>query len=211
LLGLKAESGKFAQWSRIAKSMKGKMLMRKIRLKMAVAGGLMLFVASLASGTEDVVTAIHGTITKLDAATKTVVVKTADGTEHSVRFVDNTAVHGAQVAEDGAKDSFRGLKEGTEVIAHYTEKGGRATALEIDRVGKDGLKGTEGTISKLDRAGRTIAVKTADGTEHTFELTGRAAKDGGKDIGEAAEKGTKVVVYSTEKAGKDIAHFFEKS
>jgi len=184
--------------------------MRKNGLKKAVAGGLVLFVASFVSGTDDVVTAVHGTITRLETETRTVVVKTADGTEHSMRFLENTNVHGFHAGEKGAKDSFHGLTEGTEVIAHYSEKGGRTTALEIDRVGKDGLKGTEGAISKLDRAGKTIAVKTADGTEHTFELTERAAKDGGKDIGEGTEKGTKVVVYSTEKAGKDVAHFFEK-
>jgi hypothetical protein len=186
------------------------MLMRKKGLKKSIACGLVFFVASFATGTEDVVTAVHGTITKLDTATRTVVIKTADGTEHSIRFIDKTAVHGAHIGEEGAKDSFHGLQEGTEVIAHYSEKGGKTTAVEIDRVGKDGLKGTEGTISKLDRAGKTIAVKTADGTEHSFELTERAAEDGGKDVGEGTEKGTKVVVYSSEKAGKDVAHFFEK-
>ena len=184
--------------------------MRNRELKKAIACGLVLFVASFAPATEDVVTAVHGTITKLETETRTVVVRTADGTEHSMRFLDKTAVHGAHAVGGAAKESFHGLKEGAEVIAHYSEKGGRTTALEIDQVGNEGLKGTEGTISKLDRAGKTIAVKTADGTEHTFELTERAAKDGGKDIDEDTEKGTRVVVYSTEKAGKDVAHFFEK-
>jgi len=184
--------------------------MQRKELKMAVACALVLLVASFASGTADVVAAVHGTITRLDASTKTVVVKTADGTEHSIRFLDKTAVHGSHAGEEGAKDSFHGLKQGTEVVVHYSERGGKATALEVDRVGEDGLKGTEGTISKLDRAGKTMAVKTADGTEHTFELTERAAKDGGKDIGQGVGEGTKVVVYSSEKTGKNVAHFFEK-
>jgi hypothetical protein len=183
--------------------------MRKKELKV-IACGLVLFVAAFASGTTDTVAAVHGTITKLDRGTKTVVIKTADGTEHSIRFLDSTAVHGSHVGEEGAKNSFHGLKNGTEVVVHYSEKGGNATALEIDRVGKDGVKGTEGTISTLDRAGKTITIKTADGTEHTFELTGRAAKDGGEDIGRGTERGTRVVVYSTEEAGKHVAHFFEK-
>jgi hypothetical protein len=186
------------------------MVIRATVLMKAILCGLALFAVSFAFATEDVVTAVHGTITKLDAATKTVFLKTADGSEHSLQFLDRTAVHGFSAGADGAKDSFHGLKEGTEVIAHYSEIGGKTTAIEIDRVGKDGLKGTEGTISELDRGGKTIAVKTADGTEHTFKLTERAAEDGGKDIGKGTEKGTKIVVYSTEKAGKDIAHFFEK-
>jgi hypothetical protein len=49
--------------------------MEKKVLKIAVVCGLLLFVASSASGTEDLVTALHGTITRLDRATKTVVVK----------------------------------------------------------------------------------------------------------------------------------------
>jgi hypothetical protein len=183
--------------------------MRNQGLKV-IACGLVLFVAAFASGTTDTVAAVHGTITKLDRGTKTVVIKTADGTEHSIRFLDKTVVHGSHAGEEGAIDSFHGLKEGTEVVAHYSENGGKDTAVEIDRIGKDGVKGTEGTISKLDRAGKTITIKTADGTEHTFELTGRAAKDGGKDIDRGTERGTRVVVYSTEKAGKDVAHFFEK-
>ena len=184
--------------------------MRKKGTTKAVAFPLMLLVASFASGTDQVVNAVHGTITKLDVGTKTVVVKTADGTDHSVRFLDNTAVHGFHTAEEGAKGSFHDLKEGTEVVVHYSDAKGKDTAVEIDRVGKDGLKGTEGTISKLDRAGKTITVKTVDGTEHTFELTERAADDGGKDIANGTEKGTKVVVYSTERTGKNIAHFFDK-
>jgi hypothetical protein len=179
-------------------------------VKVLVAFTAMLFLASLAFAAEDVVTAVHGVIDKLDASTKTVVVKTGDGTLHSIHFADKTAVHGMHMGAEGAKESFHGLKEGTEVVAHYTGKEGDATAVEIDRVGKDGLKATEGTISKLDREGKTIAVKTADGTEHTFELSGHAAGDAGKDIGEGTEKGTKVVIYSSERAGKEVAHFFEK-
>jgi hypothetical protein len=52
-------------------------------------------------------------------------------------------------------------------------------------------------------------VKTADGTEKTFEYTGNAAKDMGKAVGAGTEKGAKVTVYYTEETGKKIAHFFE--
>lgn len=171
---------------------------------------LLLLLVSLAFGAEGAVTAVHGTITKLDRGTKTVVVKTADGTEHTLHFVGKTTVRGADLTAKGAKESFHGLKEGTEVVAHYTKKGGKDTAVELDKVGKDGLKGTEGTISAVDRGGKKIAVKTADGTEETFKLSDHAVQDAGKDIGKGSEKGTKVIVYSSEDAGKKVAHFFEK-
>lgn len=156
-------------------------------------------------------TAVRGKVEKFDRTAKTVVVKTADGTEHTFHFVGRTAVHGTEMAGAAAKDSFHGLKEGSDVVVHYTAKGGKETAEEIDHVGEDGLKTTEGTITHLDRDAKTVTVKTADGTEQVFHLTDRAAEDGGKDISEGAEKSGKVTVYYTEEAGHKVAHFFSKT
>lgn len=170
---------------------------------------LALLLVAAAYAAEDVVTAVHGTIKKIDSATKTVVVKTADGSEHSLHFLDKTVVHGVEASAEGATDSWHGLKVGTEVVAHYTTEGTEDTAREIDRVGKDGLKTTDGMIKDIDRDGRKLILKSAGGVESTFRLTDHAAKDGGKDIVKGMEKGTKVTVYYTEDAGKKIAHFFE--
>jgi hypothetical protein len=152
-----------------------------------------------------------GVVLKLDATTKTVVVKSADGTEHTVHFLKRTTVHGAQGTAAGAKDAFHGLKEGSEVAVHYTAKGTEESAEEIDNIGKDGLKATEGTVTRIDRGTKTLAVKTADGTEETFRLTDSAAKDAGKDIAEGTEKSAKVTVYYTEEAGHHVAHFFKRA
>ena len=149
-----------------------------------------------------------GKVLKLDAKAKTVVVKMADGTEHTLHFLGRTAVHGTAVA---AKDSFRGLKEGSDVAVHYTAKGTVETAEEIDNIGKDGLKATDATVVHIDRGGKTLAVKTADGSKETFRLTDGAAKDAGKDIAEGSEKGGKVTVYYTEEAGHKLAHFFKRA
>ncbi len=166
---------------------------------------LLALPASLCLAVEPI-TAVHGTVTKVDSTAKTIVVKTADGTEHTLHFVGKTAVHGTEV---GAKDTFKGVKEGSEVVAHYTAKGAEKTAMEVDNVGKDGLKVTEGTVSTVDRGAKTIAVKTADGSVQTFKMADHATVDAGKDIGKGTEKATKVTVYYTEQSGKKIAHFFE--
>jgi hypothetical protein len=171
---------------------------------------LILALGSFALPDEDVVTAVHGTVTKIDQGTKTIAVKTADGTEHTLHWSKDTSVHGAKATATGAEDSWHGLKEGSEVVAHYTTRGTEDTAVEFDKVGDTGLKKTEGTIKEIDRGGKKLVVETADGTEHTFTLTGHAAADAGKDVAAGTEKGTKVVVYSTESAGKKVAHFFEK-
>lgn len=154
----------------------------------------------------EAVTAVHGTVSKIDSAAKTIAVKTKDGTEHTLHFLDKTVVHGTEV---GAKDTFKGVKEGSEVVAHYTVKGSEKTAVEVDRVGKDGLKESEGAVSEIDRGTKTIAIKTADGTVQTFKMADHATEDAGKEAGKATVKSAKVTVYYTEEAGKKIAHFFE--
>jgi hypothetical protein len=159
---------------------------------------------------DDVVSAVHGTITKLDSGSKTIVVKTKDGTEQTVHFVDKTAVWGADKTAAGAKDSFKGLSEGSEVVVHYTEKGGEKTATEVDKVGKDGLKFVDGTVEKVGKDGKIVVVKAADGTEHTFDVAGHDTADAAKGIGKAANKTGKVTVYYSEEGGKKVAHFFEK-
>lgn len=159
---------------------------------------------------EDVVTAIHGTVTKVDAAGKTMAVKTADGTEHTIHFVDTTTVHGAHATATAAKDTFHGITEGSEVVAHYTAKGAEDTAVEVDKIGKGGMHAVEGTVTRVSEDGKTVVVKAADGTEHTFRVAGRDTVISAKDIGKGTEKGAKVTVYYTESAGKKVAHFFEK-
>ena len=158
---------------------------------------------------EDVVSAVHGTIQKTDSMAKTIVVKTADGAEHTFQFVGHTAVHGAEKVAAGAKDAYHGLKEGSEVVVHYTAEGGKETAQEVDRIGEGGLKVTEGTITRVDRGAKTLTVKTANGTEETYQMADHAVKDAGKDIATGAEKSGKVTVYYTEKAGHKVVHFFK--
>ena len=152
---------------------------------------------------DDVVTAVHGTVTKIDSASKTMVVKTKDGTEHTVHYTEKTAVWGADKTAAGAKDSYKGVVEGSEVVVKYTEKGADKSATEIDKVGKDGLKSVDGTVEKVGKDGKTVVVKSADGTEHTFEVAG-------KDTAQGATKAGKATVYYSEEGGKKVAHFFEK-
>ena len=151
---------------------------------------------------QDVVSIVHGTVTKVDKSSKTVVVKAADGTEHAIKVADQATIH-------GTKEGFDGLKEGSEVVARYTVKGTEKTADDLGTVGKDGMKVTKGTVTKIDKGAKTVVVKSADGTEKAFEYTDNAAKDVGKETGKGIDKGAKVTVYYTEEAGKKIAHFFE--
>ena len=168
-------------------------------------GYLLFAVISLAA--QDVASAVEGTVKKIDSTTKTVVVKTSDGAEHTFHFLGRTAVHGGEATAKASKDAFHGLKEGSEVAVHYTAKGGRETADEVDHIGKDGMKATDVTITHVDRGAKTVAVKTADGAQETYRLGASAVKDTGQGV----EKAGKVTVYYTEEGGHKVAHFFKKA
>lgn len=165
---------------------------------------------SMAFAAKEKVSAIKGTLTKIDRGAKTAVVKLADGTEHIVHFVGRTTVHGVEKSAAYAEDAFHGLREGSSVVVHYTAKGAEETAEEVDRIGNDGLHVAEGTVSRIDRGGKAMTIRTASGAEETYKMADHAAEDAGKDVGAAVEKSGKVTVYYTEESGRKVAHFFEK-
>ena len=108
------------------------------RLSMLLAG-LFILVASVAwqaAVAEDVVHAVSGIVKSVDKTTKTMVVKTSDGTEHSIKWTDKTTMKGLDTTGKGVAagsvDTYEGLKEGAKVSVKYTEKGGEKTA-EIGR------------------------------------------------------------------------------
>jgi hypothetical protein len=180
-------------------------------MKFYLCAALALSAALPVFAIEDVASVAEGTVKTIDSSTKTVVIATKDGTERTFHFGERTAVHGVEAAGKGSEEGLHGLKEGTEVAVRYTSRGTVDTAEEIDHIGKDGLKVTEGTLKKIDHGAKTITISTADGTERTFRLLGRAVRDTGRDIEKGTDKSAKVTVYYTEEGGDRVAHFFKSS
>ena len=152
---------------------------------------------------------VTGTLEKVDTGAKTVTVKTADGTEDVVKYTGKTTADGAKSV---ARPADLVGKEGGHVIVHSTAEGTDKVAYSIHYVGDETVHATEGTVEDVGKDGKTVTVRTADGTEKTFDVASHATTDTGKDVGvytaDAVKKGAHVTVYSTEEAGKSIAHVF---
>jgi hypothetical protein len=167
---------------------------------------------------QDVVHAVAGVVTHVDKEAKTVAVKTADGTEHVFKYTEHTAVRDThatlRVAKMGAVDTYFAGKQGTHVVVRYMEKGGDKTATVFDDFGKEGLKAGKGTVTHVDRAAHTVAIRTDDGAEATYKMGGDAVveTDHGVIRGTRyiAKEGDKVTVHYTEDAGHKIIHLFRK-
>jgi hypothetical protein len=56
---------------------------------------------------------------------------------------------------------------------------------------------TAGDLEKVAADGKSITVKTADGTEEVFKVTGKTTVDGAKGAALAGKEGTHVVVHYT--------------
>ncbi|HVO60455.1 MAG TPA: hypothetical protein VMT53_05935 [Terriglobales bacterium] len=82
-----------------------------------------------ASADEDLVHIVKGTVKSVDRGSKTMVVKTADGTEHTVKWTDKTTW-------EGMKDTGEGVAEGSKVTVKYTEKAGEKTAVGVKTTAK---------------------------------------------------------------------------
>jgi hypothetical protein len=94
--------------------------------------------------------------------------------------------------------------------SHAWRMGSEKTATEVDKLGKDGVKSVEGTVTKVGEDGKTVTVKTADGTEHVFTVAGHDTIAAAKDLGKGTAKTGQVTVYYTEEGSKKVAHFFRK-
>lgn len=79
---------------------------------------------------QDVVHDVSGVVKHIDHGTKTMVVKTADGTEHTIKYTGKTSWA-------GTKDAGKGVAEGTQVSVKYTEKAGEKTATAVSTAAKD--------------------------------------------------------------------------
>ena len=104
--------------------------------RFAVLFALVLAIAwQTAAAADDVVHALSGVVKSVDKASKTVVVKTADGTEQTVKYTSKTTVEGTKDAGKavgkGSAETFLGAKKGAKVTIHYTEKGSEKTAVGV--------------------------------------------------------------------------------
>jgi hypothetical protein len=112
--------------------------------------GLMALVIAIgfqSAFAEDVAHVVSGVVKSVDKGTKTFVVKTADGTEHSMKWTDKTVVKGSKDAgkdvEKGSVDTYLGAKKGTQVTVDYTEKAGEKTATGVKDAGKATAKAVD--------------------------------------------------------------------
>jgi len=174
----------------------------------AVAAGLFLFLPRAADAQNrpplQEPIALEGTMKQFYRGANVVIVTTMDGVEHVYQFTKNLIVHGGK--KPGV-DALEGLRD-TTVVIHYKASGADAAAEEIDVLGEEGLKISEGVVTDIDRGKKEITITYANGKTETLQMTKRAAAESG--AGEESSEGAHIVVYYADESGRKVAHYFRK-
>src|SRR5579863_1348850 len=103
----------------------------KLRVMLLAALAMVITIGlSQRAVADDVVHVVKGVVKSVDKGTKTMVVKTGDGIEHTFKWTDKTAT-------TTGKDVGDGVAEGAKVSVKYTEKGAEKTAVGVKDLGKD--------------------------------------------------------------------------
>lgn len=151
--------------------------------------------------------ALEGTMNQFYRAANVVVVTTLDGMEHVYHFTKDLIVHGGK--KPGV-DALEGLREGTTVVVHQST-GESASVDEIDVLGDEGLKSTEGMVTRIDRRKNEITIRYNNGKTETLQMTTRAAAESDAGIDETSQEASTIVIYYSDEAGRKIAHYLKKS
>ena len=183
----------------------------ELRLTLALALGVVVIVSTPAHAQNrpplQEPIALEGTMQQFYRAANVVVITTMDGMEHVYHFTKDLIVHGGK--KPGV-DALEGLRAGTTVVIHHTTAGSQASIDEIDVLGDEGLKSTEGMVTNIDRRKNEITIRYNNGKTETLQMTSRAAAETEAGIDESAEE-ARVVVYYSDEAGHKIAHYFKKA
>ena len=183
--------------------------MRKIAIATIVAAALATGGMNAQSGPPVQGTvALEGTMKTFYKGLNAIIVTTMDGVEHTYHYAERLIVHGGK---SPGPDALEGLREGRMVVIHYTVEGSSQTAREIDILGDEGLKVTEGRVVKIDRGRKQITIRFGNGQTETLRLTDRAAAEAGKDLEKAGGEAPRVIIYYEDENGLKVAHYFRKA
>ena len=88
-----------------------------------------------AAAQDDAVHLVSGFVKHVDKGAKTVVIKTADGTEQTFKYSEKTVVEGTKDAgkgiAKGSTDAYLAGKTGAKVTVKYVDKGAEKTAVGV--------------------------------------------------------------------------------
>jgi hypothetical protein len=151
--------------------------------------------------------AVEASMKHFYRAANVIIVTTIDGMEHVYHFTKDLVVHGGK--KPGV-DALEGLREGTMILVHRNASGPETSVAEIDLVGDEGLKITEGVVTDINRRKQEITITYTNGTTETLKMTAQAAAEN-DTLGRPVSTRMRIVIYYADEAGRKVAHYVRGS
>jgi Cu/Ag efflux protein CusF len=186
-------------------------MLRKLG-KISLLAGFALFF-SWAAAAQEVIHALSGTVTAMDAVTKTITIATDDGSEGlfndlpdpkmSLEFDSNLRRNSTIISKFN--------KTGERVILYYFGYSGVRTVVALQSLGVGPFTLTTGTVVDFNSESRTIAIKDASGQVKSFLISSDLVAE--TSVGATArakyqpDKGNRVQIVSEMMNGAESALF----
>jgi hypothetical protein len=188
--------------------------MRQLSLKVLLLLGCFSTAVSLHA--QQIVHAVSGVVTGVDATAQTITLKTNDGSDGLFRY-DKSAkpdlIFDKEIRSGTvAPSSFD--KVGDHVVAYYYDKGFSSRMLvALKDFGPQGLEHASGTLVKTGH--HDIVLKTDSGALQTFGIARDASAETPSGVVSgsrfSADPGTKVTVRYTDDGGKMVVQFIRNN
>lgn len=160
--------------------------------------------------------AVAGTVTKVDAATLTMVVHTPERADQILSFAADTPVKGIDGLTQMSGPTLVTALEGASVVVRFTTTGFDATATHVDGTGSEPLSVVKGVIADVNADGMGLSIRTIEDETHAVVANASAFLDGPKgmhDMSASAlrgiKTGTPVVAFVSREDGRLLLHLLK--
>jgi hypothetical protein len=161
-------------------------MLRKI-VCISVLAGSISFV-SLAAAAQEVVHALAGTVISIDAAAKTITIKTDDGSEGLFNDMtgSKTPVEFDPNIRKDATVASEFKNSGVRVIVYYFGYRGVRTVVALRSLGAGPFTLTSGSVVNFNKGDHTLSIKDSSGVIKTFNLSSDMVVETSMGAGEKA-------------------------
>ena len=180
----------------------------------ALAGCVVL--SPFALGAQQVIHALTGTVSAINASDKTITVFQDTGSQDTFQEMVNhkTAIAFDKkiAAESTAAEAFN--TQGAYAIIFYYGDNDDRTVVAVKSLGAGPFASVTGTVTQYDSRAHTIALQDQSGAEHTFHIDAQTVAEGGIGVIPGlkfqAQRGDHVRVVCSKSAGEETALFLRQ-
>jgi hypothetical protein len=169
--------------------------------------------ASRMTTAQEIVHALSGTLSSIDAGDKTITVATDDGSDGTFHLMADA--HTSLKFDKGIRSEATAAgdfkTQGAHVVVYYFGAGSGRTVVALKDLGAGPFTTTSGTVVKFDKKEHSLIVKDQTGTTQSFNVVPSTIAETDEGATEGLKfdprKGEKVIVAAAQASGSSTAVF----